>query len=366
MITGRTRMNIAAFLAASFVLIYLGFTQLVLQPGGGRTIRLDFSDASGLAPRNDVTMRGVPVGAVRTVALLPSGLARVVVQLEPGVEVASGARAEIQRRSPIGDLTVDLIPGNGAPMRNGGLIPVGHTRTPPDPEKTIEALARVLHAVPSQDLGSLVSDLAVALKGRASDLASLSETTADLPERLLQVRTQLESLITNGPKVTGVLAQNAKAFANDITQTAILADILRDRRYDLVSLMKNGARFARVANDLISGEKPNILCMVQDFGTVNTAVANRLNDLIGTLDLNHFFFDGVWQSVQTGLDGHTWFRVDLLPPQQPPAAQYVPKRGTPDVYAANGCRNMYGTGVGPGTQPGPVWLANGSHLQKGS
>jgi phospholipid/cholesterol/gamma-HCH transport system substrate-binding protein len=365
MITGRTRVNIAAFLVIAFALVYFGFTQLVLQPGGGRKIGIDFLDASGLAPRNDVTMRGVPVGAVKSVALLPTGLARVVAQLEPGVELASGGTAEIQRRSPIGDLTVDLTPGNGPPMPSGALIPVGHTVLPPDPEKTIEALARVLHAVPSQDLGSLVTELAHALNGRAADLASLSETTADIPERLLQVRAQLESLITNGPKVTGVLADNAKAFANDITQTALLADTLRDRRYDLVSLMKNGANFARVANELITGEKPNILCLVQDFGTVNTAIANRLDDLIGTLDNNHYFFDGVWKAVQTGLDGNTWFRVDLLPHTEPAASAYNPKRPPPNVYAANGCHTMYGNGVGPGSQPGPVWLANGSTLQQG-
>jgi phospholipid/cholesterol/gamma-HCH transport system substrate-binding protein len=366
MITARTRINIAAFLAASFLLIYLGLTQLVMQPGGGRTVRVDFADASGLMPRNDVTMRGVPVGAVKSVQLLPSGLARIVLQLEAGVQVASGAKAEIGRRSPIGDLTVDLIPGTGAPMRDGALIGVGNTIQPPDPEKAIEALAGVLHAVPSQDLSTVVTELARAVRGRAQDLASLSETTADLPQRILEVRAQLESLITNGPKVTGVFAQNAKALANDISTTATLADILRDRRYDLVSLMKNGASFAKAANELISGEKPNILCLVQDFGTVNTAIANRLDDLKSTLDLNHYFFDGVWQAVQTGLDGHTWFRVDLLPHTEPPAAQYVPKRGTPDVYAANGCTTMYGKGVGPGGQPGPVWLANGSSLQKGS
>jgi ABC-type transporter Mla subunit MlaD len=165
--------------------------------------------------------------------------------------------------------------------------------------------------------------------------------------------------------VTGVFADNSKAFANDITQTALLADTLRDRRYDLVSLMKNGANFARVANELISGEKPNILCVVQDFGTFNTAIANRLNDLIGTLDNNHYFFDGVWKAVQVGLDGNTWFRVDLLPHTEPAANVYNPKRPAPDVYAANGCHTMYGNGVGPGSQPGPVWLANGSTLQQG-
>jgi len=365
MITGRTRMNIAAFLTAAFLLIYLGMTQLVMQPGGGRTVKVDFTDASGLMPRNDVTMRGVPVGAVKTVTLLPNGLAQVELQLERGVTIGSGAKAEITRRSPIGDLTVDLSPGTGKPMADGALISVKNTVEPPDPEKAIEALARVLHSVPSQDLGSVVTDLAQALKGRAQDLASLSETTADLPQRILQVRAQLQSLIDNGPKVTGVFAQHAQAFANDISTTATLADILRDRRYDLVSLMKNGANFAQVANELISGEKPNILCLVQDFGTVNTAIANRLDDLKGVLDLNHFFFDGVWQAVQTGLDGNTWFRVDLLPHTEPAAAAYAPHRGAPDVYAANGCTTMYGKGVAPGSQPGPVWLANGSHLQSG-
>src|SRR5439155_23391794 len=127
MITGRTRMNIAAFLTAAFLLIYLGMTQLVMQPGGGRTVKVDFTDASGLMPRNDVTMRGVPVGAVKTVTLLPNGLAQVELQLERGVTIGSGAKAEITRRSPIGDLTVDLSPGTGKPMADGALISVKNT-----------------------------------------------------------------------------------------------------------------------------------------------------------------------------------------------------------------------------------------------
>src|SRR3989442_12260601 len=119
-------------------------TQLVMQPGTGRTVRVDFTDASGLMPRNDVTMRGVPVGAVKTVTLLPDGLAQVVLQLERGITVGSGAKAEISRRSPIGDLTVDPIPGTGKPMASGALIGVKNTIEPPDPEKAIETLARAL------------------------------------------------------------------------------------------------------------------------------------------------------------------------------------------------------------------------------
>jgi virulence factor Mce-like protein len=364
----RTTTNVGVFLALSAFLVWLGATQLVLSGMGGRTLGLDFVDVSGLAPRSDVTMRGVPVGAVRHVELTPEALVHVEVGLDPGMTVPEGTKAEITRRSPIGDLVVELLPGTGPPIPDGGQIGVADTTPPPRPEETIEVLTRVLHAVPSEDLSSLVTELALAVRGRGKDLGSLSETTANLPERILVVRQELESLITNGPKVTGVLAANANTLADDIAQTAALADILRDRRYDLVALSANGADFAEVAGDLIGGQKANLACLIADFGTVNATLAERqhLEDLIATLELNHYFFDGVAQVVQRGNDGLDWFRVQLLPHQEPPGRAYDPQRPPPDVFGANGCRSIYGPGVGPATQPGPVYLAAGSRLYRGT
>jgi len=172
------------------------------------------------------------------------------------------------------------------------------------------------------------------------------------------------SLIENGPKVTGVLAANAPSLADDISQTAALAGILRDRRYDLLALMENGARFATVAGRLVHQEKPNISCLVGDFGALNAAIAGRLSDLEGTLDFNHFFFDAVWMSVQTGLDQMGWFRVHLLPPEQPSGRSYTPQRPAPGVYPGNACTSRYGRGVGPVTQPG-AYIAPGSKIHPG-
>ena len=361
MIGRRTLINLGVFVGLSLLLILMG-AGLVLQQGGGRRLTLDFADAGGLGPRNDVTMRGVPVGTVSKVDLLPNGVARVAVALEPGLTVPAGSRAAITRRSPIGDLTLDITPGPGPALADGSHIALADTTSPPDAEKTIEALARILHSVPSQQLGDLMSTLATAVRGRGEDLAALSVASAELPERLLQVQAQLRSLIENGPKVTGVLAAKARSLADDITQTAALADILRDRRYDLLALMENGARFTTVAGKLVRQEKPNLSCTISDLGTLNAAVAGRLSDLKGTLDLNHFFFDAVWQSVQVGLDNMGWFRVHVLPPQQPAGRSYVPPRGTPDVFPGGACVTQYGRGVGPVTQPG-AYLAPGSKVR---
>src|SRR5919204_2276656 len=156
MIGKRVLVNVGVFLALSALLIYAGATQLLFQKGGGKEISVDFTDASGLGPRNDVTMRGVPVGDVTSVTLTRAGVARVLVQLQPGIEVPGGTKAEITRRSPIGDLTLELHPGTGQDLASGAVIPVRDTVTPPDPERTIAELAKILHAVPPSDLQTVV------------------------------------------------------------------------------------------------------------------------------------------------------------------------------------------------------------------
>jgi virulence factor Mce-like protein len=365
----RVWINVGVFMGLAALLIWAGVATLLIQPGGGQVVNFQFRDAGGLAARNDVTMRGVPVGEVSDVTLMPNGLANVKVTLQPGTRVTKGSTAEINRRSPIGDLVLDITPGKGAVLASGSTVGPRYTIPAPDPEKTIQDLAVVLQAVPPSDLESLIHTLAVAVNGRSQDLQTLEVEGANLPEKLLAVRTQLEHLIDTGPSVLDVLAKNSNALADDITQTKDLAQILDREKHNLVSLSSNGADLATVANDIISSQKPNLACLLHDFAVVNSTLAEPQNlaNLDSTLELNHYFFDGVWTLVLTGLDGLEWFRVQLLPAQQPPGMTYFPnKRPPPDVYPGNSCQSIYGAGVGPATQPGPAYLAPGSHVHPGN
>jgi ABC-type transporter Mla subunit MlaD len=206
-----------------------------------------------------------------------------------------------------------------------------------------------LHAVPSENLDTVVSELSQALDGRAGDLGRLTEAGVNLPERLLEVETELRALIETGPELTGVLADNADVLADDLTQTAKLVDLLRDKRYDLISLNRNGADFATTAGGLLARDKANLSCLVADFADVNAKIATHRKDLAETLDKNHFFFGAVEQAVQVGLDKGTWFRVQLLPHQEPAGASYAPHRDPPLVYPARGCFSQFGRGVGGAT-----------------
>ncbi|MGH2723549.1 MAG: MlaD family protein [Actinomycetota bacterium] len=366
----RTLVNLITFLVISAGLVYVGTTRFLLPQATGRTLVLTAPDAAGLPARSDVTVRGVPAGSVRDVWLADDGTARITLILDPGVTVPQGTTVQITRRSPIGDITVDLSPGQGAPMPDGAHIPAEDVTTPPDPIRTIEVLARTLSALTPEDLSTLTSELATALRGRGDDLARLAVSTADLQERILTVRVELESLIRTGPEVLDVLAENAPTLADDLTITAILADILRDRRFDLVELTRSGASFAEVFGGLLEAEKANLACFIEDFGHVNEVLSQRkhLEDLISVLELNHFFFGGADQSVQNSTgkaDSYGWFRVHFLEPQEPPAEDYARNRIPPDVFAANGCHTRYGDGVGPATQDHDPVLAPASTLHRG-
>jgi phospholipid/cholesterol/gamma-HCH transport system substrate-binding protein len=364
----RVYVNLIVFGTAAFLLILLGARNLVVQQATSGTIQARFSDASGLLPRNDVTMRGVVVGSVKEVDLAEDGNVNVVMTLEPGVVVPEGTVAEIVRRSPIGELTLELLPGDGDPMPEGATIAVDDTIPPPDVSKTIEVIADVLHEVPSEDLSTVVAELADAVRGRGDDLSTFNQAVAELPEEILEVQVELEALITDGPKVTGVLADNADTLGDDLTQTKLLAQLLADRKHDLVDLYRYGGDFTTVAGSLIGDEKANLSCLVADFGRINSVMSTQenLTNLANTLDKNHFFFGAVEQMVQVGLDNGTWFRVQLIPPAQPHGETYAPHRPPPDVFPGNACRSRFGRGVDAVDQSHAPTLARDSSLRPGN
>jgi phospholipid/cholesterol/gamma-HCH transport system substrate-binding protein len=364
----RVYVNLIVFGTTAFLLIFLGARNLVVQQATSGTIQARFSDASGLLPRNDVTMRGVVVGSVKEVDLAEDGNVNVVMTLEPGVVVPEGTVAEIVRRSPIGELTLELLPGDGDPMPEGATIAVDDTIPPPDVSKTIEMIADVLHEVPSEDLSTVVAELADAVRGRGDDLSTFNQAVAELPEEILEVQVELEELITDGPKVTGVLADNADTLGDDLTQTKLLAQLLADRKHDLVDLYRYGGDFTTVAGSLISDEKANLSCLVADFGRINSVMSTQenLTNLANTLDKNHFFFGAVEQMVQVGLDNGTWFRVQLIPPAQPHGETYAPHRPPPDVFPGNACRSRFGRGVDAVDQSDAPTLARDSSLRPGN
>ena len=85
----------------------------------GTDIIIVLPSASGLVPSSTVALRGIPIGRVRTIELLPDGQGvQVTVRIDSGYVIPSDTVAQVTQ-SLLGDATIELQTGRGTPLRPG-------------------------------------------------------------------------------------------------------------------------------------------------------------------------------------------------------------------------------------------------------
>src|SRR5713226_8417491 len=136
MISRRTIANLITFFVLAIVLVGYGFFNLVHNPfATQRTAVTVLPDTGGLKPGFTGTMRGVPIGSVRSMKLTPDRRGvRVVIVLEAGLTVPSDVAARVQRANPLGEQQLDLVPARGGsapPLADGATIPAAPDPVPP-------------------------------------------------------------------------------------------------------------------------------------------------------------------------------------------------------------------------------------------
>ena len=128
---------IAGILSLGFISVKVG--RLEGFGGHGYSVFGVFSESGGLRTGASVTIAGVDVGRVRTVAL-DNGQARVDLELDENVKLPVDSIASIKTRGLIGEKYVQITPGAD--------------------EETIAAGGRLRETQPAIDLESLISKFA--------------------------------------------------------------------------------------------------------------------------------------------------------------------------------------------------------------
>jgi phospholipid/cholesterol/gamma-HCH transport system substrate-binding protein len=102
---------LAGLAAIAYLSIQVG--GLSYKGPGGFELYATFDDVGGLQPRAPVSIGGVKVGQVTVVELDDDLRARVTLDLDPRLEIAPDARAQIRTSGLLGDQFVSLDPGGG-------------------------------------------------------------------------------------------------------------------------------------------------------------------------------------------------------------------------------------------------------------
>ena len=220
------------------VLIY--FTFRVSKWGGigekGYKLTVDFESASGLEPKANVKMAGVPVGKVEEIQLV-GNRARLVLRIVEGVRIPIDSVASIQTQGLLGEKYVEMLPGKQTEQ----VLPPG---------------GRVANTLPPLNLDEIVRKLSLI----ADDVKRFTETlsgtigTEDGKKAIAEIiRNVREASAVLRNVSTGNEERLNRILANIDTLSADLKDISSSNKEDLRAAIANLRAFSQTLKEQTPG-----------------------------------------------------------------------------------------------------------------
>lgn len=214
------------------ILVSFGYSSLPFWPQG-KVYQGYFADAGGVIPGNDVTVSGIRMGKVTSVALAGAS-AKVTFTVDRNVRVGDQSLAAIRTDTVLGEKALALTPGGGGSTT---VIPLGRTTSPYTLNNALQDLGGGVRDLDKpqfeqalQVLTDAMSDATPQLRGALDGVTALS--------RSINRRDQaLDQLLSHAKSVTGVLNQRAQQVNRLVVDGNQLFAALDERRQALGALI---------------------------------------------------------------------------------------------------------------------------------
>ncbi|WP_281368982.1 MCE family protein [Phytohabitans rumicis] len=255
---------------------------------GGTAYRARFTDVTGLLPGDDVRIAGVRVGRVGDIKVVDNSVAEVEFTVDEKVPLATSVRAKIRYRNLVGQRYVALTegPGDGRPLRAGGLIPLAQTTPALDLTTLFNGFRPLFTALTPDDVNKLAYEIIQVLQGEGGTVASLLRRTASLTNTLADRDEVIGRVVTNLNAVLGTLASRDQSLDATIGQLQQFVSGLAADRTAIGDAVVNLGELTGATADLLHDARPALKDDVASLDTLagtlnrNSAVIDRT---LGTL-----------------------------------------------------------------------------------
>lgn len=234
-------------------------------------VRVLLPESGGLLANQDVTLRGIPVGRVKSVNLTDKGV-EAVAAINSGVRIPQDSPVRVSGLSAAGEQYLDLRPkhGGGPLLTDGSVIDERQTTIPVSLPRIIDDSRGALAQVDPTKLAALFGELRVSHEG-PQKLAAIFDGAIFLSSTLDGVLPQTVSLLRNTRVVFGTLddvtpglhrtsvdLQNILGGVNKMEggfralvdrgsgQLADVDNLIADNRENMVQLLGNLTTFSQL------------------------------------------------------------------------------------------------------------------------
>ncbi|MDT5321502.1 MAG: phospholipid/cholesterol/gamma-HCH transport system substrate-binding protein [Mycobacterium sp.] len=303
-------------------------------------VRVLLPESGGLLPNQDVTLRGVLIGRVKSVTFTDTGV-EALAAIDADVRVPNDSVVRVSALSPAGEQYLDFRPANdrGPALTDGSVIGENQTTVPVSLAQLLAGADGALAQLDPRRLGAITDELRVGHQG-PQKLAALLDGGAFLISTLDSVLPQTVSVLRNSRTVFTTLADLTPGLRHTSQNLQQILRGINAMDGGFRTLADRGDAPLTALDNIVADNSDTMVQLLGDLTTIGQLMYLRIPALQELFTTSHgSTFDALTSIFH---DGGLWAIVDPYPRYscdynlpRPPA----PVPNYPEPYRYTYCTN---------------------------
>ncbi|RNL78395.1 MCE family protein [Nocardioides marmorisolisilvae] len=247
---------------------------------GGREVRADFVDASGIEKGDRVEVAGVRVGEVRGLAM-GRGHIEVRFTVADGIKLGSRTTARIKVGNLLGSKYLQVIPAGGGTLT--GTIPVSRTRPAYDVTAALGDFTETTAPIDTKQLETALSSITTTFRGAAPDVRASVRGLSTIARTIADRDADVSALLSRSEKLTASLDSSRGDIAGLVRDAGLLLAELDRRREAIHGLIVHTDALAVQLHGLVRDNQATLAPALAALGQVTAQLERRQHDVEATL-----------------------------------------------------------------------------------
>lgn len=246
--------------------------------GGGDTYYANFSEAGGLKTGQEVRVAGVSVGKVKAIDLQGDKV-HVKFLLDKGTRFGTETGAAIKVKTLLGSMYLALTPSGPGQLAKGATIPVSRTVPPYDVVAAFSDLSETTDKIDVPQLSKALDEVSALTENTPDDFRGAIKGVSDLSRNLAARDDQVNTLLVNLKKVTGVLNSRNTQLETLFKDSDVLFSAVAARRDSIHNLLVATTELSDQLRALVKDTRADLKPALSQLNTVTDMLRAREGDL---------------------------------------------------------------------------------------
>lgn len=235
--------------------------------GGGDTYYANFTEAGGLKAGQEVRIAGVSVGKVKGIDLEGNHV-KVTFLIDHDTSFGTTSGARIKVKTLLGSMYLAVVPDGPGQLKPGSTIPTSRTVPPYDVVQAFSDLSETTDDIDIGQLSEALDSLSALTENTPDEFRGAIRGVSNLSRNLAARDAQLNGLLVNMKKVTGVLNSRNQQLSTLFKDSDTLFSAISARRESIHNLLVSTTQLSDELRRLVKDTRADLKPALSQLETV--------------------------------------------------------------------------------------------------